>query len=179
MALKAGYLGVKKNLIDLINTMAGGKIIKTIGNGLTLSDAGALSADIDTDTMEFKEGKLSAKSTGGAVDYSITPVPTGSKWIDGKDVKMIVITKSTDVQAENTFDLSSLNINEVISIKGTVKRITSTENFDYFLMSYEGGSMDAWCRYNYENDVLTVRCGTNNTKGPLKAILEYTEKESE
>lgn len=61
MALKAGYKGVKKSFIDRLSTLLTAKVIKSIGNGLSLSEQGALAAEIDTETMEFKTGKLAAK----------------------------------------------------------------------------------------------------------------------
>ena len=61
MALKAGYVGVKKSMLGLINKLAASKLIKTIGDGLTLTAAGTLKASIDTETMEFKSGKLASK----------------------------------------------------------------------------------------------------------------------
>lgn len=70
MALRAGYYGVKKNVVSAIAGLSGAKIIKTIGDGLKLTNAGKLSCDIDTDTMEFKAGKLSAKNSGG-VKYKL------------------------------------------------------------------------------------------------------------
>ena len=84
MALKAGYKGIKKSVLETLMSLAGSVVIKSIGDGLTLSEAGELSAnvndvgdgltlseagelsaDIDTSTMEFKEGKLAAKITSG------------------------------------------------------------------------------------------------------------------
>lgn len=69
MSLRAGYYGLKGTMSKVLEKLAkdtsGMKIIKSIGNGLKLSNAGALSADIDTDTMEFKGGKLAAKITSG------------------------------------------------------------------------------------------------------------------
>ena len=64
MALRAGYYGVKKSMLAAISSLAGAKIIKTIGNGLNLSNAGTLKVDIDADTMEFINGKLAVKSAG-------------------------------------------------------------------------------------------------------------------
>lgn len=65
MALRSGYYGlknsVKRTLEKLASDMSGAKIIKTIGDGLSLSAQGALAANIDTDTMEFKDHKLAAK----------------------------------------------------------------------------------------------------------------------
>lgn len=43
MALKAGYYGVKKNVLDNLEQLDGAKIIKSIGAGLNFSDAGQLS----------------------------------------------------------------------------------------------------------------------------------------
>lgn len=80
MALKAGYKGIKKNVLDSLMSLLGAKAIKTIGNGLSLSDAGALAADIDTDTMEFKDGKLASKSTGG-VKYKAYKGKGGSETV--------------------------------------------------------------------------------------------------
>lgn len=65
MALRAGYYGVKKSVLDAIAGMVGSKIIKSIGDGLKLTSAGKLSCDIDTDTMAFKSGKLSVKNAAG------------------------------------------------------------------------------------------------------------------
>ena len=75
MALRAGYYGlknsVKRTLEKLASDMAGAKIIKTIGDGLTLSDQGALAANIDSDTMEFKDHKLAAKKPEIPSSYTI------------------------------------------------------------------------------------------------------------
>ena len=61
MALKAGYKGVKKSFVDKLSALLSAKIIESIGNGLSLSEQGELAAEIDTETMEFKTGKLAAK----------------------------------------------------------------------------------------------------------------------
>lgn len=116
MALRAGYYGVKGNLLSVISKLGGAKIIKSIGDGLKLTSAGKLSCDIDSDTMEFKNGKLAAKSTG--FDYSETPVKTGQKWIDGKDVYCVVkLVESLTVPGGATFgniDLTDFNIDTPI-----------------------------------------------------------------
>jgi len=100
MALKAGYYGIKKSLLDMITGLAGSKVIKSIGNGLDLTDAGALSTDIDTDTMEYKNGKLAAKSVNW--DFATAnAVPTGQKWIDGKELycRVVVFDNPVSVPA--------------------------------------------------------------------------------
>ena len=71
MALRAGYYGlknsVKKALENLAADIADAKIIKSVGDGLSLSAQGALAANIDSDTMEFKDHKLAAKVSSAAV----------------------------------------------------------------------------------------------------------------
>lgn len=118
MALRAGYYGlknsVKKALEKLASDMAGAKIIKSVGDGLSLSDQGALTAniksigdgldlseqgslsvDIDSDTMEFKNGKLAAKSAASDIDTIYTnpgSTPVSSMILTGNisDYDMIV-----------------------------------------------------------------------------------------
>ena len=95
MALKAGYVGIKKSMLGVISSLAGAKIVKTIGDGLKLTSAGELSADINTETMEFINGKLSAKTA--AVDYDTDEVDTGAKWTDGKTIYRKVIHSDTAI----------------------------------------------------------------------------------
>lgn len=70
MALRAGYYGIKKNVLAAISNLSGAKIIKSIGDGLKLTSAGKLSCDIDSETMEFKNGKLASKSISNIKTYT-------------------------------------------------------------------------------------------------------------
>lgn len=127
MALRAGYYGlknsVKRTLEKLASDMAGAKAIKNVGDGLSLSDQGALSANIDSDTMEFKNGKIASKSSSW--NYSLSEVNTGQKWIDGKDIylKTLYFENGVDIPASTgtittTDDLSSIeNVVDAIFIK--------------------------------------------------------------
>lgn len=72
MALRAGYYGVKKKLIESIAKFTDALVIKTIGTGLNLSNEGELTCTVDPST--------------GLIDYSTTEQDTGIKWIDGKAV---------------------------------------------------------------------------------------------
>lgn len=94
MALRAGYFGLKRKLIDKVESMLD---ISTIGDGLSLV-SGTLSAAIKSigDGLTLSEaGVLSAN--GGGVDYSETEQNTGLKWIDAKDVysKTVTVTSPT------------------------------------------------------------------------------------
>ena len=61
-------------MLGLINKLATSKLIKTVGDGLTLTSAGTLKANIDTDTMEIVNHKLSSKG-GMTVDVLFSQDP--------------------------------------------------------------------------------------------------------
>lgn len=100
MALKAGYQGLKINLIrkieKLISDTSGMKVIKTIGDGLNLTSAGKLNVTAATSSklggvkvgegLAIDDGVLSCTSTGGGNVYSSTEVATGEKWYDDSDI---------------------------------------------------------------------------------------------
>ena len=119
MALKAGYYGVKKAMSSAIQSMISrfgdALVIKSIGDGLELSEDDELSSEIKSigDGLELseggelsaeiksigeglalsEEGVLSSTSTGG-VDYSNTEQNLGIKWTDGKSVYRKVVRGS-------------------------------------------------------------------------------------
>lgn len=72
MALKAGYIGVKKSLLGVINSLSSAKFIKSFGDGLSLSDAGKLSLTSATASTigGIKVGSGVAMS-GGKLNLSI------------------------------------------------------------------------------------------------------------
>lgn len=81
MALKAGYHGIKKSLLDKLLQMSGALIIKSLGSALSLSDAGKLSVDTDGVTINVVDGKLVADIPSSGLDYELlydgsTPVGT-------------------------------------------------------------------------------------------------------
>ena len=89
MALKAGYYGVKKSLIDLVKALASSVIVKDVGDGLEYDEeTGELSAEIKSigDGLELDEnGELAA--TGKSTEYAVTEFDTGEKWINGGAIK--------------------------------------------------------------------------------------------
>ena len=118
MALRAGYVGIKKTMTGMIEKLSSAKIIKTIGNGLKLTSAGTLSCEIDSNTMEFKNGKLAAKAT--ALDYSETEVDTGIKWIDGKTIYAKSYFKDSSIPASNTSFDTIADLDNLIDAKGSI-----------------------------------------------------------
>lgn len=114
MALKAGYNGVKKSVLDKLLQMSGALIIKSLGTALSLSDAGELRVrnasdshsgvvQPDGETTSIVEGKLVSK---GGVSYSTLEQDTGLKWVDGKKIyqKTYALAKSefADVQSSSS-----------------------------------------------------------------------------
>ena len=87
MALRAGYYGIKKSVLAAISNLSGAKVIKSIGDGLKLTSAGKLSCDIDTDTLEFKSGKLSVKGGYNAeLLYNNGEYSANINFTDGKNI---------------------------------------------------------------------------------------------
>ena len=163
MALRAGYYGVKKNVLSAINKLSGAKIIKTIGDGLKLTTAGKLSRDIDSETMEFKNGKLAAKSKSW--DYSIIEVNTGQKWIDGKDIycKVLTFENAVSINANTWYDTTepTTGIDKVIDIMA-------------------GGATNVWrVGAGYDGQVLGVLNYRNSTVSITWLAYYYTKSGSE
>lgn len=171
MALRAGYYGIKKNILSTINRLSGAKIIKTIGDGLKLTSAGKLSCDIDTDKMEFKSGKLSVKAV--STNYSTDEVETGQKWVDGRSIYMkTYILDSVTVQIEN------LNNIDLLDAEGTVLYKYQSDMFRCVLGSFSNAFANV-----YYNEVIKYVCfGANldiSRFSELKATIYYVKKEGE
>lgn len=143
MALRAGYYGlknsVKKTLEKLAIDMVGAKIIKSVGAGLSLSDAGALTADIKSVgagldlseagalTSDIKtigeglslseEGELSATSSGGGPNYSGTEQKVGS-WFGAdlyeKTISVGQMPNNTTKEVQHSIS----NLDKVVYISG-------------------------------------------------------------
>ena len=103
MALKAGYKGVKKTLIDAIKNLSGAVVIKTVGDGLNLTNAGKLNVKAATASaiggvkvgagLSINNGVLSADTQ--SLVFSTSEFDTGWKWIDGKTIYGKVFNNQT------------------------------------------------------------------------------------
>lgn len=104
MALKAGYIGIKKSMLGLINSLASAKLIKSFGDGLNLTNAGKLNLTAATaqkmggfkvgSGLSMTDGRLDCTVTGG-YQYSTTKFDTGLKWTNGATVWGKVIENFT------------------------------------------------------------------------------------
>jgi len=171
MALKAGYVGIKKSMLGVINSLAGAKLIKTIGDGLKLTSAGKLSADINPETMEFKSGKISAKAT--VVNYDTDEVDTGAKWIDGKTIYRKVLS-GTSVPADGSILLSG--VDHVVNAYGS--QFVSTKNVWYqFPFTLGQSAQIRWELYTSSHDVKLIFAESNITN--YSWVFEYTKVSEE
>lgn len=173
MALKAGYKGIKKSVLETLMSLAGSVVIKSVGDGLTLSEAGELSADvndvgngltlsesgeasvdIDTSTMEFKDGKLAAKITSGyAQDIlwgsdTITYPPTKPATIDLShaydDYDMLFII--TGFTSTDVYDYQSWTLLTSELAQAAVDPTSDTEKIIPLPCNTGGSSGGQWVR---------------------------------
>lgn len=165
MALRAGYVGVKKSMLGVISSLAGAKVIKTIGDGLKLTSAGKLSVDINTETMEFKGGKLSAKTA--SADYDTDEVDTGAKWTDGKPIYRKVIHSDTAI-ANSTVLVSG--VEHVVNAYGS-QLYVGDSNHRWYNFPYGAGLR--WELYTDSNEVKALV--TERSFSTCDWIFEYTK----
>lgn len=111
MALKAGYIGIKKSMLGFINNLAGAKIIKTIGDGLLLSDDGTLSTD-----------------GTGVINYSTEEQDTGIKWIDGKKIYQKTYNIGNATGTRQLIDTLGSDFSDIIDCYGSWNYQLSTQN---------------------------------------------------
>ena len=179
MALRAGYVGVKKSMLGLINSLTNAKIIKTIGDGLKLTSAGTMSVDIDTDTLEFDNGKLTAKSKGVLYDVSeeITSQVIGIyKDANGeKPLKRAYITfDSVTLSAWNRKAVTSLNVDKAVQ----VDLIVDTTASGQWGMGYRDGTKYFMAAYDPTLGASFFISGDSIFTGcKVILIMDYIEKE--
>lgn len=125
MALKAGYIGIKKTMLGLINSLSSAKLIKSFGDGLNLTNAGKLNMTAATaskiggvkvgEGLEISDGVLNVTITGG-FDYSSDEFDTGQKWTDGRTIYGKTFHVDTPVQNGELMQLAAGDL--IIKIEG-------------------------------------------------------------
>lgn len=110
--------------------------------------------------------------------YSVTEQAIGT-WIDGKTVyrKIIEVTSpAVDDTSTNIYNISNLNIKEVIKIEGTV--YSKGASFRGPINSYINATdyITTWLYCEDTNKPSHIRCKCHNRgNSPMKIILEYTK----
>ena len=196
MALRAGYYGlkntVKKKLEKLAADTAGMKIIKTIGDGLNLTNAGKLNVTAATASkiggvkvgsgLSIADGVLSAEGgTSWKYDISGTPYDAGT-YIDSNgvehNVKEVIITKASLAAGWNTIDTTGLSIDRVLEASAIVR--TGASNGDWFAPYYRQSTNYACITFN-STDGLRLNIGTESflVGSTAEVKIKYVEEEEE
>lgn len=126
MALKAGYVGVKKAILSKLSLLDGAKIIKSVGAGLNYnSGTGALSC---------KSATASQAGIAKSTDYIGSEV-TLSNIIATRDAETGAITALTvpvtsDITSENTAPVTSGSVFTALAGKLSVSEIGTVADLD-------------------------------------------------
>ena len=113
-----------------------------------------------------------------AEKYSANELAIGT-WIDGKTVyrKIIEVTSpAVNDTSTNIYNISDLNIKEVIKIEGTV--YSKSASFNGPINSYINATdyITTWLYCEDTNKPSHIRCRCHNRgNSPMKIILEYTK----
>ena len=140
MALRAGYYGIKKSLLSKISQLSNAVIIKSIGSGLTLSEAGELSSDssgtteVDLDFSTFTDyvenaSVMSVNKTADSVTFQY-----GSGGAIGARVAKVVDISSVDFVKVHV-DITSLYSASFPVKLGIATSTTSVYNGTYVTSS--------------------------------------------
>lgn len=153
MALRAGYYGLKiaakRKLEQLAEQIQGMLIIKSIGSGLTLSQAGELSAD----------------STSW--NYSIlNPVKTGQKWLDENDIYMVTISFPSPYAAIGYQTWGSIYDNFAANFKYKFDKILYAAS-----ISSSGSCSPLNVYYDPTNDKLNVQTPRNGSNVECEYLI--------
>lgn len=158
MALKAGYKGIKKSVLESLLSLLGSKVIKSIGDGLSLSSEGALATDIDTDTMEYKNHKLAAKTP-------VLPPSFEMDLLSGSDTyNPVASTSDIDLsQVIDDYDMLYVICGWLTGTGGCVtacinvdilKQLTGTTIADNHWLIGVNPHAEQWLRIGYDDGVL-------------------------
>lgn len=110
--------------------------------------------------------------------YSVTEQAIGT-WIDGKTVYRKIIEATSPVVADtntNIYNISDLNIKEVIKIEGTVynKGSRSRGSINSYISADDYVTTWLYCEDTNKPSHIRCRC-RNRTNSPMEIILEYTK----
>ena len=111
MALRAGYYGLKRKLYEKIKALPA---IKTIGDGLTLSDAGVLAAQATGLNFIVKTYQVTPSYYSGAVgDYSaLITIPTADITDDVIAILPLGAVGSTDATRAGLLAANTASVKE-------------------------------------------------------------------
>lgn len=189
MALKAGYIGIKKSMLGLINSLASAKLIKSFGDGLNLTSAGKLNMTSATaskiggvkvgEGLEITDGVLNVTSTG-AVDYSTEEVDTGVKWVDGKTIYRKTYNIGNATSTKQLIDTLGSELSEVINYFGSWNYQLSAQNEYRPLPHFASSSTMVYPIVDRaDSNKLYMIIATAASTKDIKLTIEYTKTETQ
>lgn len=189
MALKAGYIGIKKSMLGLINSLASAKLIKSFGDGLNLTSAGKLNMTAATaskiggvkvgEGLEIEEGVLKVTSTG-MIDYSTVEVDTGVKWIDGKTIYRKTYNIGDATSTKQLIDTLGTDLSEIIAYYGSWNYTLSPQNELRPLPHFASSTTMVYPIVDRaDNNKLYMIIATQASTKNMKLTIEYTKTESQ
>lgn len=107
-------------------------------------------------------------SSGGGIDYSTTEQDTGLKWIDGKPIYQ----KTFNITANSYVDISSLNIDKVVSSDGIMEL---SNNVFYHLNIYGDANYKAFYGTDVGAGRINTTVGSGWTATNICVTLRYTK----
>lgn len=162
MALKAGYIGIKKSMLGLINNLSGAKVIKTIGDGLVLSDDGTLSTD-----------------GAGLINYSTEEQDTGITWIDGKKIYQKTYNIGNATGTKQLIDTLGSDVSDIIDYYGSWNYQLSNQNEYRPLPHFASSTTMVYPIVDKadDNKLYMIIATAANTKD-IKLTIRYTKTET-
>lgn len=155
MALKAGYQGIKKSLLDKLLQMSGSLIIKSLGTALSLSDAGELTISVASDTAP---GIVQPDGETTFIEEGLLKAVSG-------DVKQLTYTG--DGTTTSTIDFS-----QETELPKVILGITGLASNGYYVTA----APIAYSKQNIVQSYWLQASGTTTSSGVLR--VTYTDENS-
>ena len=171
MALKAGYIGIKKSWLGLLNSLNGAKVIKTIGDGLSLTNKGKLSVTAAT------ASKLGGVKIGSGInvapDGTINAEGVGDWQLVGSGAVTGINPVTIPEDAKELLIVGTYNNGTyTVGASMVINAASLGETVIYF--DCGGGSSDAlFLRYGITDEQTLINTAKSNNQN-VAASLETT-----
>lgn len=183
MALRAGYKGIKSDMIDAIKSLIS-LGVKSLGTMFNVSNKGVLTVkkatgsaagivQPDGTTITIDNGIISAEG-GGGITYSTTEFDSGMKWTDGRTVY------------GKTYELETVSSNnQLVDTLGDIIPIYYTGMYHYqngadvaYLPLYGGAhDINGWVEVIPTSGEVKLRINYNSRATNVKFTLFYLKQE--
>lgn len=189
MALKAGYIGIKKSMLGLLNSLPSAKLIKSFGDGLNLTNAGKLNMTAATaskiggvkvgEGLKINDGVLSIDGSG-LIDYSTEEQDTGIKWTDGKKIYQKSYNIGNATSTKQLIDTLGSDLSEIISYYGSWNYQLSQQDEYRPIPNFSSSSTMCYPIIDRaDSNKLYMVIGTAASTKNMNLTILYTKSESQ